>query len=74
MSEEFFFSQVNSIIKPLAFVFFLLLLAGFFMWRRKKGKNNFYSSTPVLDSFSLDLTQAARKVKSGSRHRQKNGN
>lgn len=60
MTKEFFFFQISS----LEFFFLIVLLAlavAFFIWRKKEGKTTFYSGTPILDSFSLDLTQAAKK-------------
>lgn len=63
MLGEFIFFQLSSVIKPLVFILLLLFLAGVFIWRKKRGGNGFYSSTPVLDSFSSDLTLAAQKNK-----------
>jgi len=52
----------SSFSLPLLF-FALLLIVGAFLWFRRRGKTGFYSATPVLDSFSRDLTEAAREVK-----------
>ncbi len=62
MAEKFFFFQISN-LEIFILISFLVLTIWFFARRGKKGKNNFYSSTPVLDSFSLDLTGAAREAK-----------
>lgn len=63
MQEGLTFTSAGSPFDILLLLFALFLMAGLFLVFRKRSRGNFYSITPVLDSFSIDLTRAAREKK-----------
>lgn len=62
MDNGLTFATTSSPFDILALFFVLLLIVGIFLLLKKRGSSgSFYSSTPILDSFSIDLTRAARE-------------